>query len=159
MDIDYRILTAADSKLYRELRLESLRTDPTCFQSDYTSQTKLAKLYFEKLIEAEDPRHPMLGAFSEEELVGICGLIPAEVESAEVIQMYLKTSFRKMGIRQRLLNFGKHIAQKQLGANALILTVFANNLAGFTAYQRAGFQVVRQDGNDILMQLHLVEGS
>ncbi|HGS4649909.1 TPA: GNAT family N-acetyltransferase, partial [Vibrio cholerae] len=75
MDVYCKILKPQDSQKYRELRLESLRLYPEAFGSDYKTQSQLPKLFFEQMIEKESNDHIMLGAFYNNELVGLCGLL------------------------------------------------------------------------------------
>ena len=51
MDIIYRKLAAADSKTYREIRLEGLKLDPESFGVSFEEQSNLSKLMFEKALE------------------------------------------------------------------------------------------------------------
>lgn len=48
MDIAYRKSVVADSKPYRDIRLESLKLEPESFGVSFEEQSKLPKLLFEK---------------------------------------------------------------------------------------------------------------
>ena len=100
MSITCRALKAKDSLDYRKLILESLLLYPDSFDANYQEQVNLEKLYVEELLEQGSNSIVMLGAFINNELIGLCGL--------------------------KLLQSAK-ITLKKLGAEALILVVYVNN--------------------------------
>ncbi|CAM3083482.1 GNAT family N-acetyltransferase [Moritella viscosa] len=150
MEVYCRVLEAEDSRVYRELRLESLKLHPECFGSRYEKQVKLPQLYFEKLIEEESKNSAMLGAFIGSELVGLCGLTPSTSKQVEIIQMYVVNKNRGLGIAFKLLDLAKrHL--KLFNCNSLILTVYQTNLSAIKTYQNAGFNIVNSQNNEIEM--------
>ncbi|MEO1435774.1 MAG: GNAT family N-acetyltransferase, partial [Bacteroidota bacterium] len=70
-NIRYRRLAPSDSKAYRAIRLESLQTYPNSFGSSYTDQVQKDKLAFERYIETSASSHFIVGAFQNNQLIGI----------------------------------------------------------------------------------------
>jgi len=150
MEINCRILRAADSLDYRKVRLESLTFHPECFGSDYHQESKRPKLYFQQLLESESTTGLMLGAFAGQKLVGLCGLIPSSGEDIEIIQMYVGAEYRGTGAGLKLLSLAKHCLSR-LGGKALVLKVFEDNQSALATYQKAGFSIKQRQDKDIFM--------
>ncbi|EAS41338.1 N-acetyltransferase [Photobacterium profundum] len=142
MEIQYRALMPEDSFQYRQVRLESLKLHPECFGSGYTEQVKLPKLYFERLIEDSSQENIMLGAFHGSKLVGLCGVVTQSTKTAEIIQMYVDSDYRGIGLGVNLLSLAKKYASTRLKVAALNLIVYRNNESAIRAYEKSGFQVV-----------------
>ena len=77
MKISYRKLGSAETRQYREIRLESLKLHPESFGSTFEEQSKLPKLMFEKALEQPVDDRFVIGAFDQKVLIGICGFIPS----------------------------------------------------------------------------------
>jgi len=150
MKITYRKLSAADSKLYREIRLESLKSHPESFGSSYEEQKQLPKLKFESVLERPVNESFIVGAFDGETLVGICGFIPF-IPSDEhgfqnagvIIQVYVKSFYsgRKIG-----LNLVKAVideAFKLPDIEQIILEVAEGNISAIRVYEQAGFRTYK----------------
>jgi len=151
MEIHCKILKCKDSRNYRELRLESLKLYPESFGSGYETQSKLPKLFFERLIEDESEECVMIGAFSGEELVGLCGLIPVEqTGSLEVVQMYVSSNFRGKSIGKMLLSKAKSVLLSR-SESKLELMVYSSNFVALKSYDSFGFNRVADNGNEIVM--------
>ncbi|EKO3559106.1 GNAT family N-acetyltransferase [Vibrio metschnikovii] len=155
MEVYCKILKPQDSLKYRELRLESLRLYPEAFGSDYRTQSQLPKLFFEQMIEKESNDHIMLGAFYNNELVGLCGLLSLEQShSLELVQMYVSPNVRGKSIGQTLLTKAKSVLQDRNG-DRLELTVYSGNLAAIKSYEKFGFIRVASQLKEIVMHLKL----
>jgi ribosomal protein S18 acetylase RimI-like enzyme len=150
MDITYRKLGAADSKLYRVIRLESLREFPESYGSVYEEQRQLPKLRFEEILEEPVDASFMVGAFDRGTLIGICGFLPF-IPSDEhgfqnagvIIQVYVKSSYsgRKVGVN--LVKAVIDEAFKLPDIEQILLEVVNNNAAAIRVYEQAGFQTFR----------------
>ena len=150
MSITCRALKAKDSLDYRKLRLESLLLYPDSFGANYQEQVNLEKLYVEELLEQGSNSIVMLGAFINNELIGLCGLKSNNVKQLEIIQMYVATKFRGRNVGQLLLQSAK-MALKKLGAEALILIVYVNNMVALQAYKNSGFKLISSKNKEITM--------
>lgn len=134
-----KILAPEDAPSYRHIRLEALQLHPEQFGSGYAQQVKLAKLYFESLIEAKSLTGKMIGAFVDEQLVGICGVTFNE-GTAHVIQMYVKSAHQQKGLGGLLLSKVIEVCD-QRSTSVVKLEVMQANLAAKQLYQKAGFVV------------------
>ncbi|PIQ27021.1 GNAT family N-acetyltransferase [bacterium (Candidatus Blackallbacteria) CG17_big_fil_post_rev_8_21_14_2_50_48_46] len=150
----FRILKPEDSRAYRAVRLESLKTFPECFGADYQAQSQLPKLFFEQEIETGSRENIMLGAFADSRLIGLCGLIRPQSDRAEIIQMYLNPRYQGLGLGAKLLAEATEIAQTHLQAKTLSLAVFTHNQQALRTYLKAGFEIVstQPERNEYLMQ-------
>lgn len=152
MEISYRKLAAEDAGAYRNIRLESLKAHPESFGSTFEDQSKLPQLMFEKaLVQPYDKRF-VLGAFSQDELIGICGFVPSNdfdlLHTGTLIQMYVKATYhgRKIG-----LNLVKALLQAAFNIPAIeqvVLGVNVGNLGAIRVYGQAGFQTYQSETND-----------
>lgn len=146
-----KILKRQDSLKYRELRLESLKMHAELFGSDHETQSKLPKLFFERMIEDENENYVMIGAFSGQDLIGLCGLIPRDKKnSLEIVQMYVTSNARGKSTGQRLLSKAGSVLLN-CSANTLELTVYSSNYVAIKSYESFGFNRVVDNGNEIIM--------
>ncbi|MCU8506045.1 GNAT family N-acetyltransferase [Vibrio vulnificus] len=150
MEVRCKVLKSKDSLKYREVRLESLRLHPECFGSGYEAQSKMPKLYFEGLIEDNSQESVMIGAFTGDKLIGLCGLTPNDDSSLEINQMFVFSDFRGHGVGLKLLNEAKSILSLRPESN-LKLSVFSNNVAAVKAYEKSGFTHVNSIENELIM--------
>ena len=97
MDIIYRRLKPTESLIYRELRLECLKNHPESFGSSYESQATLSQLAYEKFIKESNPQQFVVGAFAQDQLIGICAfaqeLKTKRAHEGTIIQVYVKIGF------------------------------------------------------------------
>ncbi|USD64094.1 GNAT family N-acetyltransferase [Vibrio sp. SCSIO 43136] len=151
MEVFCKKLSSEDSRMYRDLRLESLKLSPESFGSSYEEQSQLPKLFFEKLIEEHSETHVMIGAFANGQLVGICGLIPTDCGDAlEVVQMYVSATARGKSVGQQLLSKACSILSSRLESK-LELTVYLSNDAAINAYEKFGFKQVFKTEHEMVM--------
>lgn len=92
----------------------------------------------------------MIGAFFGEDLVGLCGLTPADGNALEIIQMYVSARFRGQAIGSKMLAKASTILESR-SEKELRLTVFASNVAAIKVYQDFGFETKTTDGNELVM--------
>lgn len=126
-----------DVDVFRSIRLEALRTEPSSFASRYEDWVVLP---------VEDWRRrlndPVFVAFSGDEPVGIMGLLrqrPSKMSHrATLVMVYLRASFRGSGLARKLLDvvidFARHEKILQLE-----LAVSAENPGAIGFYHREGF--------------------
>ncbi|WDE03418.1 GNAT family N-acetyltransferase [Thalassomonas viridans] len=150
MEFSCRILRAEDSHNYREVRLESLKLEPKWFGSCYERELKMPKLYFQQVIENNNPNAIMLGAFYDDILVGLCGLISSAQGSVEIIQMYVVKNYRGNGVALKLLSLAKQSLER-LNSKSLVLSVFSDNQKALKTYEKAGFTVSYRKNNLVYM--------
>lgn len=159
MKLITRILEPNESKLYREIRLDSLREYPEYFGSKYEEQAKLTKLYFEKIIEENSPSGIMAGIFDKDEIVGICGVTfetKVTQNAGEIIQMYIKRTYQGNRLGGKLLECIYENIKKDKNIEHLILGVDKNNIAAIKTYYNFGFQIntnIKEENGILYMSL------
>jgi len=155
MEISYRKLVAADSKQYREIRLESLKLHPESFGISFEAQRKLPKLMFEKALEQPVDDRFVIGAFDQQVLIGICGFIPFVPEDNQqlmntgtIIQVYVKSAYRGRKIGLGLIQAVLHAAFKIPSMEQIVLGVYEGNVGAIRVYEQAGFQIYNLEGRE-----------
>ncbi|KHL96254.1 hypothetical protein QW71_08555 [Paenibacillus sp. IHB B 3415] len=138
-----RMLTSEDAKVYRGLRLQSLRLHPEAYLSTYESEKKLSIVTTRIRLEPSENNFT-LGAFDgEEKLVGIVTFFresrPKIDHKANIYSVYVDSDVRKQGVGRRLMV--ELIARARLlpGLEILNLTVTSNNVAAKRLYESLGF--------------------
>lgn len=136
MKMTYRKLGRSDSKVYREIRLESLKAYPESFGSTFEEQRMLPKLMFERALEEPEDDRFVVGAFDGTKLIGICGFLPfatddfSEFEHAgTLIQMYVKHTYQGKKIGLGLVNTLKEGAFKLPYIEQIVLGVRECNMS------------------------------
>lgn len=127
------------------MRLDCLKRFPDAFGSSYDEEATIHKLKFETLIEENTPDGFMLGAFSEDRLIGIAGFSRAERRKArhrgEIVQMYVDPQYRGEQIGENLLRMAIEMAFTMEGIEQIELGVVSNNTPATTLYEKIGFQI------------------
>lgn len=161
MNYTIRKLKPFESKLYRTIRLESLKAYPEYFGSNYEAQLKLDKLYFEKVIEEGTLEGVMMGAFVNDDLVAICGvsfktdLIP---NAGEIIQMYVKKRFQGKKLSKALMEYIVENIRTYRDIDILVLGVDKSNSIAIKSYLSCGFIMsseIKDDVKTSYMTFHL----
>lgn len=101
-----RTLTPADAQAYRVFRLAALQEKPPAFSILYEKEENLPiETIASRLQESQD--HYLLGAFVENDLVGIIRFSRSEEENehhrALIASFYVHPNFRRQGIGKELL--------------------------------------------------------
>lgn len=146
MKINFRKIRPSEKKLYRAIRLESLKNHPNAFGSTYEEQVNRKELSFEKHIEEQSKNRFIIGAFDKRKIVGICGIYQNThaftLHRAFIVQMYVKPEYsgNKIG-----LNLLKTITEESLKipeVEKIELEVFTDMIAANKVYEQAGYQEV-----------------
>src|SRR5215210_8438322 len=105
--IFYRFLISDDYGEYLRMRLEGLRKHPDSFGSTYEEESRLDALKLHYAIKGSRTGQFVLGAFVEDQLVGICGFVRDVRKKAkhrgELVQLYVDENFSMQGIGESLL--------------------------------------------------------
>ncbi|REC60732.1 GNAT family N-acetyltransferase [Chryseobacterium pennae] len=145
MNIEYRKLLAHESKIYRDIRLESLEQFPDSFAASYQESLKTEKLSMEINIENQIPGKVAFGAFADQRLIGICIFVKNENNSASIYQMYVKKGFQGKNIGSGLVQAVIHEANEKFTVNEIYLEVAANNHSAYQLYKKNGFKDVSNE--------------
>lgn len=161
--IQIRLLSPADAELFREVRLEALRSNPEAFGSTFEAEKDApAAKYAAWLADSQ-----IIGAFQGSELVGIAAFTVKEGKKEShkglLRSMFVCSGARRAGVGRRLV---EAIIQTGRGKVEIIqLSVVSGNQSAIRLYESLGFQQyglekhsLKQNGqyyDEILMALDL----
>lgn len=130
---------------YKELRLESLKTEPSAFGASYQEALYRPDVYWQGRLEdaAAGTGNWLLFARENDTLVGMLAAF-AEGEIAEVISVYVTESLRGQGVSKRLLSALLTEIAASGSVETMRLTVNTDQLPALALYRRFGFEVVRE---------------
>lgn len=133
-----RLLTSQDADIFRCIRLEALRVEPSAFASMVEDWEALTIDDWRKRL----VNTPVFVAFRDDEPVGILGLMRQRsskmAHRATIIMVYVRASLRGSGIAAGLLAAATDHA-RECGVRQLELAVTAENPAAYRFYEREGF--------------------
>jgi ribosomal protein S18 acetylase RimI-like enzyme len=164
--IQVRRLTPADAALYRDFRLEGLRSDPEAFGSTFEAEEARPLTFFSERLGGS----AAFGAFHDSEIVGVAGLLireeRKEAHKALLVGMYVRPSARKAGVGRRLVETIIEFARPRV--ELVQLAVVSDNGPARRLYERLGFleyglekKALKQDGHyydELLMAKDLKAG-
>lgn len=143
MSIEFRNVRPHESKDYRAFRLEALRTAPDAFGAVYEDEQAKEKLYFETLIEQAPANKFMMGAFQDDQLIGICGFVqednPKSRHRGNIIQMFVHPDSRGQQVGRQLLEATLGAAFQLPEIELIHISVVADNTRAHQLYLDAGF--------------------
>lgn len=139
-----KILDESDAKLYQDLRLRGLMTNPEAFGSTYERESKFSLETVIKRIKPSKDKF-VLGAFNEfDVLEGIVALVRETsmktTHKANVYGMYVSKENRGSGIGKTLMCELINIAKQLGGLEQLNLSVISNNEPAKNLYKSVGFK-------------------
>ena len=163
-DTDIRRLGQDDLELFRQLRLEALRLEPSSFANTVEDWEALPEAEWRRRLDA-----PVFAAFREGEPVGMMGLLRQGgrkmAHRASLIMVYLRGDQRGTGLAGEMLAHVVAFARED-GIAQLELHVSAENPAAIRFYLREGFSEVgripgavregERESDDLLMVRRLV---
>jgi ribosomal protein S18 acetylase RimI-like enzyme len=152
--------------LYRDIRLEGLRSDPEAFGSTFEVEEARPLTFFSERLGGS----AAFGAFHDSEIVGVAGLLiregRKEAHKALLVGMYVRPSARKAGVGRRLVETILEFARPRV--ELIQLAVVSNNGPARRLYERLGFReyglenkALKQDGHcydELLMAKDLNPG-
>ncbi|MET1255029.1 GNAT family N-acetyltransferase [Aliikangiella maris] len=148
MPVSYRQLQSFDAPKYREIRLQSLRENPDVFEADYYFESQQPQLTFEKRLIEKDTDSFIVGAWLHDQLIGICTFVNKNNEAIHgagtLIQMFVKSAFRRQGIGLALVNYFVQQVIDDGRNQQIILAVSPDNYLAKQLYHKAGFRLLRQ---------------
>lgn len=143
MNIEIKKLKPEHTKLYREIRLESLERHPEAFETTYEEALKSETFFFEGPIKEESASKFVIGAFDEDSLIGICAFVDDNryelEETGSIVQMYVKREYSGQKIGEKLLLQAEADALKLKGISRVMLEVNKNNKRAISVYRNCGY--------------------
>ncbi|MEH7235553.1 GNAT family N-acetyltransferase [Bacillus sp. JJ1562] len=139
-----RKLIPEDAEGYWKLRLKALTTDPESFLVTYEEAIMKENPIEDYKKSFQSQELLTLGAFEEENLVGMVTLIRETRQKirhkANIVAMYVDNQKRGRGIANDLLNEAIKVAKNMPDIEQLYLTVDAENTPAKELYKKLGFQ-------------------
>ena len=140
---EFRILSEQDVPLYRKIRLKCLQNYPDNFGTLYEDEIHAKNLKFDTILRQQNSQSFLLGAFVNQELIGICGCMREDRiktnHRAEISQMYVRNSFAGQGIGTKLLAHTLDKAFADTSLEMIELGVVDNNPQAIKLYSNLGF--------------------
>lgn len=142
-EIEFRILTANDINLYREIRLDCLQNYPDNFGTLFENEVEAKTLKFDNVLRQEKSQSFLYGAFIKKNLIGICGFTREDRiktnHRGEINQMYVRNEFAGHKIGTQLLKFTLEKAFTDKNLELIELGVVNNNQKAIKIYSNFGF--------------------
>jgi ribosomal protein S18 acetylase RimI-like enzyme len=162
--VSIRKLDAADSAAFRRLRLESLDQAPEAFASSMAEEAALSEDEFAARLD----RNVVVGAFLDDELVGMAGFYTLERiktrHKGHVWGVYVAPQARRIGLGRQLMD--AILGHASGVVERIDLSVTATNEPACRLYESLGFetyglekQALRWNGRDydeLLMTRHVL---
>lgn len=142
-NIVYRKLESNEIDQYHKIRLDCLKKYPQNFGTLYDEEKKSSSFKFDKIITQQSTTDFLMGAFSNDRLVGICGFIQEKRAKTnhigEISGMYVMTEFSGQKIGAGLLNTTILTAFENPALEQIILAVADKNQTAQNLYKKYGF--------------------
>lgn len=148
--IEIRRLTAEDAHAYYGLRLEALEHEPLAFnESSEEHRAITIDSIAEKLGSGESSDSFVLGAFTEDQFIGMVGFARftgvKKQHRAVVWGVYVKPEWRRKGIARVLLSETIERAKAIAGIEQVVLSVATEYAPARKLYESLGFQAYGRD--------------
>ena len=144
MSIQIRKLTPNESNLYRKIRLECLREYPENFSSDFEVEKSKKTLFFQPFIESSSTNNFIIGAFHENNLIGICGFNRYDKAKTNhrgrIIHVYVTPSYQGHNIGHGLVKATVDNVFKTTDTEQIEINVLTTNTKAKGIYERLGFE-------------------
>ncbi|RFS26756.1 GNAT family N-acetyltransferase [Chitinophaga silvatica] len=131
-----RQLNPNEAQLYKAIRLEAIRTEPSMFRCSTPAEEDLSDAQWQERVVS--PRS-VFGLYENDTIIGMTSILLLNEQEAFLGQSYIRKEFRGKGLASL---FYKVRLEFAYGLNLKRLTVShrANNTISKAANQRAGFQ-------------------
>lgn len=139
MSFSIRRFQSHEAALYKAIRLEALREDPSVFGNPYDTEAAYEDAIWEERL--RNPKMACFGLYHEDILIGLTSIRcnPERLEEAYLSQSYIRKPFRGQGL-SRILYDARIDWAKANGVKVLTIGHRAGNVASKAANQHYGFQ-------------------
>lgn len=148
-DVQIRLLTPADARLYREIRLEALQAAPEAFGSSYELEQTYTAEQFADLLGRSD----VFGAFRGPDLLGMAGYRtqtgPKQKHKGFLWGMYVRSTARGSDVGRKLVEAVLSHARERV--ELVQLSVVSDNETAQRLYRSCGFVVYGHEVHSLKM--------
>ena len=145
--IEIKKLSESRWKDFKDLRLESLKTEPAAFGSSYEEEIRLSKKEWKRRI------NNSLFAFLNEKPIGmILYIFNKKIKTnhiANIFGVYVKKEYRGRGIGKKLIESVISQIKKNKNIIKINLTVNPKQKSAVKLYEKYGFKIVGKMKNDL----------
>lgn len=145
--VEIRKLPAERWKDYRDLRLESLKVDPSAFGSSFEEEETLTEDEWKRRIQNA------LFALVEDDPIGVIVCVfnnrPKTKHIAEIFGVYVRADHRGQGVATRLLEQTLSLIRGNRRVVKVKLAVNPEQLAAVKLYKKAGFIAVGREKKEL----------
>lgn len=142
-EIKFRKVSTSEMEDYHKLRLNCLKDFPQNFGTLYKEEIESANFKFDKIINQKATTDFLMGAFKNDELIGICGFIQEKREKTKHIGaisgMYVLTEFSGQKIGTGLLDATIKLAFGNSEIEQIMLAVTGKNQSAKHLYEKFNF--------------------
>ncbi len=140
-----RVLTPADVEVYRALRLEALTLEPAAYTSSAEDFEKETLEAIAARLEAKEFGNFFIGAFNDEQLIGIATFVPetrVKVEhKGNVFGVYVTASERGKGVAKAMMLALLEHVRTYPKIKQVNIAVITSQTAAKRLYTSLGFEV------------------
>jgi ribosomal protein S18 acetylase RimI-like enzyme len=151
--VEVRLLVAEDAPALWRLRLEALECEPRFFGETAEEHRRFPVEATATRLREDGPENFVVGAFSEEALVGMAGFIRSggskTRHKGRVWGVYLHNASRGQGIARKMMEALLKEARGLDGLTTAVLTVAEENRPAVELYRRVGFREYGRDPCEI----------
>lgn len=141
--IIYRKVKINEIEQYHEVRLDCLKNYPQNFGTIYEEEKNSSGFKFDNIITQQSPTDFLMGAFSNEKLIGICGFIQEKRAKTkhigDISGMYVMSEYSNQKIGSMLLNVTIQTAFENSILEQITLAVAERNETAKNLYLKFGF--------------------
>lgn len=141
-----RLIEPADALVLRQLRLESLKTDPEAFLSTPEYESQFDEHYFVRRLafNTKPPLFGYWGCFDKNRLLGYVqlaqDLLPKGNHVAFLYELYVQPDYRQQGLARQLVGYLINQCRNSGEIEQIILYLTANNKPALKLYDCLGFK-------------------
>lgn len=144
-EIIYRKLELDEIEQYHKIRLECLKNYPENFGTLFEEEEASTSFKFDNIIAQKNSTDFLVGAFKDNELIGICGFIQEKRHKTkhigEISGMYVKQEYSGRSIGSGLLKFTIENAFENSFLEQIILAVADKNKNAQSLYLKHNFKI------------------
>ncbi len=149
--MEIKILEPKDAVIYRDIRLDALKSNPEAFSSSYAEEKEYPLENFENRLSFG--HFFTFGAFVDDKLSGVVTLIiETKIKTkhrAYIVAMYVNPEMRKSGIGRRLMTEAIQMAKEMKEIKQIYLSVTSSNEPAKNLYKSLGFRTYGIDKNGL----------